>query len=94
MVFFPLSAVGQMTSLAFLVVYGAVSYGHLRLRQHTGAKAWPLVAAVVLNAALFVALLVDAIRSGSPATWITLLAALVGSFAFEAIYRRRQSTAH
>lgn len=90
-VFFPLSAVGQMTSLAFLVVYGAVSYGHLRLRAHTGAAAWPLWAAVLLNAALFVALLIDAVRSGSPATWITLLAALVGSFVFEAVYRRREA---
>ena len=86
--FFPLSAVGQMTSLAFLVVYGAVSYGHLRLRTKTGAAAWPLWAAVLLNAALF-----DAVRSGSPATWIALLAALAGSFAFEAIFRRREQRA-
>lgn len=86
--FFPLSAVGQMTSLAFLVVYGAVSAGHLRIRQQTGARAWPLVAAVVVNAALFVALLVDAIRTGPPATWITLVGALVGSVLFEASYRR------
>ncbi len=93
-VFFPLSAVGQMTSLAFLVVYGAVSLGHLRLRKHTGAAAWPLVGAVVFNAALFVALLVDAVRSGSPATWITLLAALGGSFAFEWWFLRRSSTTH
>ncbi|MDZ7578068.1 MAG: APC family permease [Candidatus Nanopelagicales bacterium] len=88
--FFPLGAVGQMTSLAFLAVYGAVSFGHLRLREHTGAHAWPLVVAVVLNAALFAALLVDAIRHGSPSTWITLLVALFGSFAFEAVFRARQ----
>ena len=88
--FFPLSAVGQMTSLAFLVVYGAVSAGHLRIRARTGAKAWPLVAAVVINAALFVALLVDAIRTGPPATWLTLLAALAGSVVFEALYRRER----
>lgn len=93
--FFPLSAVGQMTSLAFLVVYGAVSYGHLRLRKQTGAKAWPLWTAVVLNSALFVALLIDAVRSGSPATWITLLVALFGSFVFEFFFRRREdSIAH
>jgi amino acid transporter len=90
-IFFPLNAVGQMTSLAFLVVYGAVSAGHLRLRRHTGAHAWPLVLAVVLNSLLFVALLVDAIRSGSPATWITLLAALGGSFVLEAVFQRRES---
>ena len=31
-VFFPLSSVGQMASLAFLIVYGAVSVGHMRVR--------------------------------------------------------------
>jgi amino acid transporter len=90
---FPLSAVGQMTSLAFLVLYGAVSLGHLRLRQATGARAWPLVSAVTVNAVLFVALLVDAVRHASPATWITLVAALGGSFAFEAWWLRRHTPA-
>jgi amino acid transporter len=87
--FFPLNAVGQMTSLAFLVIYGAVSLGHLRLRAQTKARAWPLWTAVIVNAALFLALLADAVRTGPPSTWITLVAALVGSFAFEAWYRRR-----
>ena len=87
--FFPLDAVGQMTSLAFLVVYGAVSAAHLRVRAHTGARAWPLELAVAVNAALFVILLVDTIRTGTPATWITLLAALGGSFVFAATVRSR-----
>lgn len=81
--FFPLDAVGQMTSLAFLVVYGAVSAGHLRIRGRTGARAWPLVAAVILNAALFVTLMVSALASGAVAACATLLVALVGSFAVE-----------
>lgn len=87
--FFPLDAVGQMTSLAFLVIYGAVSLGHLRLRAQTHARAWPLVAAVVINAALFLALLADAVRTGPATTWVTLVVALVGRFVFEAWYRRR-----
>jgi amino acid transporter len=87
--FFPLSAVGQMTSLAFLVVYGAVSAGHIRIRSTTGARAWPLVLAVVINAALFVALLVDTIRTGPATTWITLLVSLVGSFVVAFALRRR-----
>lgn len=78
-----------MTSLAVLVVYGAVSAAHLRVHGQTGARAWPLVAAVVVNAWLFVLLPVDAIRTGTPATWITLLAALAGSFAVAAILRPR-----
>jgi len=89
--FFPLSAVGQMTSLAFLLIYGAVSAGHLRIRAHTGARAWPLIAAVVLNAALFVVLLADAIRTGPPSTWLALIGAIVGSVIFEAVYRRRSA---
>jgi amino acid transporter len=80
--FFPLSAVGQMTSLAFLLIYGAVSAGHLRVRSRTGARAWPLVLAIVINTALFIALLYDTVRTGPATTWITLLAALIGSFAF------------
>jgi len=87
--FFPLSAVGQMTSLAFLLIYGAVSAGHLRIRAQTGARAWPLIAAVVLNAVLFVVLLADAIRTGPASTWLALLGAIVGSVIFEGIYRRR-----
>lgn len=87
--FFPLNAVGQMTSLAFLVVYGAVSAGHIRIRARTNTAAWPLMVAVALNTVLFVALLVDAISTGAPSTWITLLGALVGSFVFEAIFRAR-----
>ncbi|WP_094554278.1 APC family permease [Synechococcus sp. 1G10] len=86
--FFPLDAVGQMTSLAFLIVYGAVSAAHLRVRGKTGARAWPLLLAVVINAALFVSLLIDTIRTGSPATWITFLAVLAGSFALTTVLRR------
>jgi amino acid transporter len=86
---FPLSAVGQMASLAFLIVYGMVSVGHLRVRRDTGAKRWMLVTAVVLNAALFVLLLYYAIVHSPAATWITLLALLVGSFVVEWLYRRR-----
>ena len=86
--FFPLNAVGQMTSLAFLITYGAISAAHLRVRGRTGARAWPLLVAVAINAALFVSLLYDTVRSGSPATWITFLAVLVGSFALTALLRR------
>ena len=87
--FFPLDAVGQMTSLAFLVVYGAVSAAHLRIRAHTGALAWPVRLAVGFNILLFALLLVDTIRTGSPATWITLLGALAGSFVVAALLRPR-----
>lgn len=86
-VFFPLSAVGQMTSLAFLLVYGAVSLGHLRVRRETGARAWPLVVAITVNSALFLTLLADSVRSGAVGTWATLLVALCLCFAAEAFVR-------
>jgi amino acid transporter len=86
---FPLAAVGSMASLAFLIVYGAVSAGHLRVYRDTGAKRWLLVLAVVLNAALFVLLLGYTIHTGPASTWITLLAVLILSFVFEWAYRSR-----
>ena len=63
-VFFPLAAVGSMASLAFLIVYGTVSAGHLRVYRDTGAKSWLLVLAVILNAALFALLLGYTIQIG------------------------------
>ena len=86
--FFPLAAVGQMASLAFLIVYGMVSVGHLRIHRDTGAKPWLLVVAVVLNLALFLLLLGYTIHTGPASTWLTLIAVLVGSFVFEVAYRR------
>ena len=87
--FIPLSAVGSMASLAFLIVYGTVSAGHLRVYRDTGAKPSLLVLAVVLNAALFVLLLGYTIHTGPASTWITLLAVLALSFVFEIVYRKR-----
>jgi amino acid transporter len=87
--FFPLAAVGQMASLAFLLVYGTVSLGHLRVRRETGASAGLLITSVVLNAALFLLLFGYTIRTGPATTWITLLVVLAASFAVEALYRKR-----
>ena len=87
-IFFPLSAVGQMASLAFLIAYGAVSVGHLRVRHETGGTTAILVTAVVLNLALFSLLLYYSITSSPASTWITLIVVLVGSFAVEFGYRK------
>lgn len=87
-VFFPLAAVGQMASLAFLIVYGMVSVGHLRVYRETGARRALLVLAAALNLALFLLLLGYTIHTGPSSTWITLIAVLMLSFAFEVGYRR------
>jgi amino acid transporter len=91
-VFFPLSAVGQMTSLAFLLVYAAVSLGHLKLRAHTGARRGLLIGAIVANAVLFTLLLIEAVRTGPASTWITLILVFAASFGYEWLRRRRKST--
>ena len=88
---FPLAAVGQMASLAFLIVYGMVSVGHLRIRAQTGARRGLLITAVALNAALFVLLLGHTIHTGPISTPLTLIGALAFSFAFEAFHLRRRS---
>ncbi|MBU6278101.1 MAG: amino acid permease [Actinomycetales bacterium] len=86
---FPLAAIGQMTSLAFLLVYAAVSAAHLRLRDVTGSAAWPLVVAIVLNAILFVTLIGDAIATGPATTWLALVLLLASSFGFAWLYHRQ-----
>jgi amino acid transporter len=84
---FPLSAVASMGSAAFLLVYSAVNIGHLRIREQTGAKAWPIVAAAVSCLSLFVVLLYHMIAT-APTSAIALGATLAGSFLFEIVYRR------
>ena len=84
---FPLDVVGKMASLAFLLVYAAITYGHIRVRKQTGAKLWPLWAAIVINLSLFTALFINVIES-APNSAIALAIALVGSFAIEATSRQ------
>jgi amino acid transporter len=86
--FFPLSAVGQMASLAFLLIYATVSLGHFRVRKETNAKPLLLAIGVLMNGALFALLLGYTIHTGPASTWVTLLAVLGCSFAFEIGYRR------
>lgn len=84
---FPLDVVGKMASLAFLLVYAAITYGHIRVRQQTGAKLWPLWAAIIINLSLFATLFINVVES-APSSAIALGTALVGSFALEATARR------
>ena len=83
---FPLSEVGQMASLAFLLVYAVITYGHLRVHKHTGANPKILWCAIVINLSLFTALLMNTIKT-APSSTIALLIALVASFGLEAFSR-------
>lgn len=87
-IFFPLSDVGQMASLAFLLIYAAVSLGHLRVTKLTGAKPWLLWTAIVLNMGLFGLLIGHSIAKREYGTWITLIVVFVVSFLVEYLYRR------
>ena len=84
---FPLDIVGQMASLAFLLVYAAITFGHLKVRKKTGAKQWPLWCAIVINLYLFTTLFISVLEN-APGSAIALMCALVGSFGLEGFYRK------
>ena len=83
---FPLSAVASMGSAAFLLVYSAVSIGHMRIRKQTGARAWLVMASALTCLCLFVVLVYHMITT-APTSAIALTATLAGSFLFESVYR-------
>lgn len=85
---FPLADVGQMASLAFLLVYAMVNVGHLRLADKTGAKRWVLVCSVILNLALFALLFGQTIVRGDWLTWASVVILLVASFLVEYLWRK------
>ena len=84
---FPLSAVASMGSAAFLLVYAAVNIGHMRVREQTGAKAWPVMASALTCLFLLVVLVYHMIAT-EPTSAIALGVTLAGSFLFESVYRR------
>lgn len=87
---FPLNEVGQMASLAFLLVYAVITYGHIRIYQQTGANPKILWCAILINMILFTALTISTAQT-SPSSVIALLIALVASFGLEAFFRFKSS---
>lgn len=84
---FSLRSVASMRSAGFLPVYSAVNIGHIRIREQTGARAWPVAASAVTCLSLFVVLLHHMITA-APTSAIALGVTPVGSFLFEIEYRR------
>ncbi len=74
----PLEVVGQMASLAFLLVYALITAGHWRIANKTGANRSLLVTAVGINFILFTLLFHSALDN-SPISAFALIALLVGS---------------
>ena len=84
---FPLSSVASMGSAGFLLVYAAVSIGHLRIRGQTGAKAWAIVTSAVTCLCLLIVLLHDMIIT-APSSAIALGILIAVSYMTEIVYRR------
>ncbi len=85
--FLDLESITLLGSMAFLVVYGAVSLAHLRVLDQTGANRWIVILAVVGCIASLISLVLFQLRQG----WMTL--ALFGGgilfcAVFESLYRK------
>ena len=83
---FPLEIVGKMASMAFLLLFSVISYGHILIRHQTGANPYLLWCGVVINLILFISLLINEIKS-SPAGVIVLGIALLGTLLMQLKYQ-------
>src|SRR5215208_4182158 len=86
---FDLGPIAMMASAAFLIVYAAVNAAHLRVLHETGAKRTIVLASLLACLVMFVLLMIYIIGNAPAASWVTLLATLVGSFLIEIVYRKR-----
>lgn len=84
---FDLSGIAMMGSAAFLLVYGAVNAGHLRLLRETGANAVVVWLSLLTCLAMFVILSVYTWKQ-QPAAIAALVIIAAVSFAAEWLYRR------
>ncbi len=84
---FNLEGIAMMGSAAFLIIYGAVNFGHLRLLDQTHGKAWVIWLAILGNIGSF-AILCYYLFLHSIVTLIALISILGASFLVEFVYRR------
>lgn len=82
---FPLEIVGKMASMAFLILFAVITFGHLRIRQQTGTHAWILWCGVIINVSLFMFLFIDGIKS-NPSGNIALMIGLLATFGLQLSY--------
>ncbi|MEA4857822.1 APC family permease [Solidesulfovibrio sp.] len=85
--FFDLSSVAMMGSGAFLFIYAAVAYSHLRLRAATGGRPGLIWLSVVLCLSLLGVLCSNMFTHSKPAFW-TMLGLFPVCFGLEWAYRR------
>jgi len=82
---FPLEIVGKMASMAFLILFGVISFGHLRIRQQTGAQAWVIWCGVLINLSLLAFLLINGLKT-DPSGVIALFIGLLVTFMIQVKY--------
>ena len=82
---FPLEIVGKMASMAFLILFAVMTFGHLRIRQQTGTHAWILWCGVIINVSLFIFLFIDGLKS-NPSGNIALIIGLLATFGLQLSY--------
>jgi hypothetical protein len=75
-----------MASMAFLLLFSVISYGHIRIRHQTGANPYLLWCGVVINLILFTSLLINEMQS-SPTGAIVLAIALLGTLLMQLKYQ-------
>ena len=84
---FDLGPIAMMGSAAFLIVYAAVSFGHLRVHRETGARPSILWASLIALLIMFVLLVIHILRN-QPAAALALVVTLAVIALIEWSYRR------
>lgn len=77
----------MMGSGAFLLIYAAVSAGHLRIASKTGANRALLAIAVALCLGMFVLLAAYMYKHSKP-SFVAMFVVLTASFVAELVYRK------
>jgi hypothetical protein len=90
---FPLEIVGKMASMAFLILFAVITFGHLRIRQQTGTQAWILWCGVIINASLFIFLFINGLNTNASGN-IALVIALLATFLVQVKYHFTKSAQH
>ena len=85
--FLELDGIAMLGSASFLLIYGAVNIGHLKLYKETGANIILIIASIV-SCIVFFSVLTYYVLYNSPITLFLLLFLVTGCFFFEWIYRK------
>jgi len=92
-IFFDLSRIASLGAIFYIIMDIAIHWGILRhLRQEVDAKAWVLIAAIVLDLAVLSAFLVVKVQTDMLVIWVSLLCMIL-IFAGERYFFRKVRSA-